>query len=121
MAKLLEIIGGLYRRFKFLAQSSKHHPADIENFKAIKTFCDTKRGELSDEDNLFKAVEICGSFIDTLARMLHREYKRKVLVIIDDYDVPLQKAVEAEEPYYDKMLEIIRQLSVSTFKQDGDP
>jgi len=41
--------------------------------------------------------------------------------MIDEYDVPLQKAVVAEEPYYNKMLEIIRKISVSTFKQGSTP
>jgi hypothetical protein len=53
--------------------------------------------------------------------MLFTEYARKVIVMIDEYDVPLQKAVVAEEPYYNKMLEIIRKISVSTFKQGSIP
>ena len=53
--------------------------------------------------------------------MLFKEYERKVIVMIDEYDVPLQKAVVAKEPYYNKMLEIIRKLSVSTFKQGSTP
>ena len=49
--------------------------------------------------------------------MLYREYGRKVIVIIDEYDVPLQKAVIAKEPYYDEMLNIIRILSGNIFKK----
>ena len=52
--------------------------------------------------------------------MLFKEYGRKILVILDEYDVPLQKSIIAKEPYYDRMLEIIRQISVHTFKQNPD-
>lgn len=53
--------------------------------------------------------------------MLFIEYDKPVIVMIDEYDVPLQKSVVAEEPYYNKMLEIIKQISVTTFKQSSDP
>ena len=89
--------------------------------KYIKSFSKTKRSKLLEKNNLNEAVEICCSFISTLAEMLFKEYKRKVIVMIDEYDVPLQKAVVAEEPYYNKMLEIIRKISVSTFKQGSIP
>ncbi len=35
--------------------------------------------------------------------------------------MPLQKAVVAKEPYYDEMLSIIRSISISVFKQQGNP
>ena len=118
---LLGIIAELYERFLFLRESVKLSEERINQFNEIYSFCTTKYKKLSDPDNLNEAIVICGSFLATLAEMLYREYGRKILVIIDEYDVPLQKAVIAKEPYYDDMLEIIRKISVTTFKQNPDP
>ena len=118
---LLGIIAELYERFLFLRESVKQSDERIKQFNEIYSFCTTKYKKLSDPDNLNEAIVICGSFLATLAEMLYREYGRKILVIIDEYDVPLQKAVIAKEPYYDDMLEIIRKISVTTFKQNPDP
>ena len=118
---LLGIIAELYERFLFLRESVKQLEDRIKQFNDIYSFCTTKYKKLSDPDNLNEAIVICGSFLATLAEMLYREYERKILVIIDEYDVPLQKAVIAEEPYYNKMVEIIRKISVTTFKQNPDP
>ena len=118
---LLGIIAELYDRFLFLRESVKQSDERIKQFNAIYSFCTAKYNKLSEPDNLNEAIVICGSFLATLAEMLYREYGRKILVIIDEYDVPLQKAVIAKEPYYDDMLEIIRKISVTTFKQNPDP
>ena len=118
---LLGIIAELYERFLFLRESVKLSEERIKQFNEIYFFCTNKYNKLSDSDNLNEAIVICGSFLATLAEMLYREYGRKILVIIDEYDVPLQKAVIAEEPYYNKILEIIRKISVTTFKQNPDP
>ena len=118
---LLGIIAELYDRFLFLRESVKQSEERINQFNVIYSFCTAKYNKLSEPDNLNEAIVICGSFLATLAEMLYREYGRKILVIIDEYDVPLQKAVIAKEPYYDDMLEIIRKISVTTFKQNPDP
>ena len=47
---------------------------------------------------------------------MYKEYHRKVIIFIDEYDVPLQKALLAKDPYYDQMLDIIRAIFSQTFK-----
>ena len=121
LSSFLGVVSELYSRFYFLTESSKQIKTDKEALQQIYDFCKFKRGKLSEDNNLEEAVDICSSFITTLAQMLYREYDRKILLLIDEYDVPLQKAVIAKEPYYDEMLEIIRKISVSTFKQNPDP
>ena len=117
---LVYIIGKLYENFLFLLQSSKISDGNKLFFKRIYDFVKEKSGLLQDPNLLSTAVFFCGKFIPTLADLLHRHYGRQVLIIIDEYDVPLQKAVVAEKPYYEKMLAIIRDISVNTFKQDPD-
>ena len=119
--KILTKIALLYKYFLFLADSRKIPQAQKDLFLSIYNFCFKHKGELKNDALLDKAISYCGTFIPTLADMLYTEYDRQVLILIDEYDVPLQKAVVAQEPYYDKMLGIIRDISVNTFKQDPDP
>ena len=121
VSSLLGIISDLYERFLFLRESSRQSAEIKERFSYIYGFSTTKFSGLKQSGNLDEAVDVCSSFIPTLAQMLFREYGKQVLVLIDEYDVPLQKAVIAKEPYYDEMLEIVRKISVTTFKQNPDP
>ena len=117
LSALLKIVAEQYDKFSFLIQSHKQDVDDLKNYKYIKSFSKTKRSKLLEKNNLNEAVDICCSFISTLAEMLFKEYERKVIVMIDEYDVPLQKAVVAEEPYYNKMLEIITRVSENYFSK----
>ena len=121
VSQLLYKVGLLYNEFDFLTKSSKQDPSDIESFLNNKDFCKNKKDELYEPQNLTKAISILGTAIPQIASMLYKEYGRKVIVIIDEYDVPLQKAVIAKEPYYDDMLSIIRTLSGNIFKKDNEP
>ncbi len=121
ISQLLYKIGMLYEEFSFLINSAKQDSDDIKNFKDNKEFCRTRRGDLYDLQNLQKAKSIIVTAISVLGEMLYKEYVRKVIVIIDEYDVPLQKAAVAEEPYYSQMLDIIRTISGNTFKMDSQP
>ena len=121
VCSFLEAIGELYQRFIFLTRSSRLVGSLKKKFSLILDFCNLEFGNLSDSNTLSKAVSICTSFISTLAQMLYIEYGRSVIVIIDEYDVPLQKAVSAQTPYYDDMLEIIKKISVTVFKQNAEP
>ena len=121
VSQLLYKIGMIYDEFSFLINSSKQDTDDINNFRENKKFCITRANDLYELPNLQKAVSIIGRAIPGIGEMLYKEYGRKVIVIIDEYDVPLQKAVTAEEPYYSKMLDIIRTISGNTFKKDNLP
>ena len=121
VSQLVYKIGMLYHEFLFLTESSKQTTSDIEDFEKNYNFCTTKYDELDDPSILNKAISILGKSIPKIGAMLYQEFGRKVIVIIDEYDVPLQKAVIAEEPYYNKMLEIIRTISGNIFKKDNLP
>ena len=121
LSQIIFKIAGLYERFAFLSQSTKLSQDDIQQFLHYKKFCKTTSGSFNSDELLDQALFISGTFIPVLASLLFKEYGKKVIVIIDEYDVPLQKAVSAQTPYYDKMLELIKQISVNTFKQEADP
>ena len=114
-------ISDLYRNFIFLEDSTKINTYDRKTFSSYLDFCNHVFLDLKDDNVLSTAEYIIWNFIPFLGTMLHQEFNRKVLIIIDEYDVPLQKAVVAEEPYYDKMLENIKQISIRTFKENSHP
>ena len=121
LSQLILKIAEIYEKFSFLTKSNKLSDSSIQNYVDNLEFCNTKQEELANPENCQKAIVICSSFISKIAFMLHKEFDRKVIVIIDEYDVPLQKAMVAKDPYYEDMLNIIRKLSSNTFKQNPDP
>lgn len=56
------------------------------------------------------------SALDTLLRMMKAHYKREVILLIDEYDVPLAKA--SDNGYYENMLEVIRSLLSMVWKSN---
>ena len=121
LSQLLYKVGMLYDEFKFLIKSPKQSEVDIRNFNDCFEFSLTMTDKLDEERNLDQAVMIIEKAIAQIGMMLYKEYGRPVLVIIDEYDVPLHKAVTAREPYYDEMLNVIRVISGNTFKKDNLP
>ena len=116
----LRIIRNIYFEFEFLTESSKISPSNRDTFIQYLDFANQISIDLDQEDILSTAEAIIQDFIPLLGSMLHREFGRKVLIIIDEYDVPLQKALIAKEPYYDEMLEIIKHITNATFKENYD-
>ena len=54
----------------------------------------------------------------TLMRMLHAHYGRKVILLIDEYDVPLDKA--NDNGYYREMVNFLRGFLGEAFKTNPD-
>ena len=77
--------------------------------------CDTVNG---DDKQLFREMMAQASSLanikdslKTITRMMHAAYGKPVILLIDEYDVPLAKANEqdrAENCYYQKMANVIR-------------
>lgn len=88
-------------RFDFLAESSKLTLSD----KA-------KLQQLIDGDFVKKAF--LSSSLKLLTRLLSKHYDRQVIVLVDEYDVPLDKAYQ--KGYYPEMVELVRSLLSQTLK-----
>ncbi len=78
-------------RFSFLRSSDKLDDVDREIYRQLQTRC----GEVSES-------------LLQLSRLLFKHYGKKVIILIDEYDVPLQKA--EQNGYYQKMAELMSQL-----------
>lgn len=103
--KLKSSIAGLCIAHAYLESSDKVDPADAEVFKKLKF-------KEADDDEVQNALLI-------LTRMLNAHYGRQVILLIDEYDVPLAKAHDADKEskdYYPKMLEAVRGFMSSALK-----
>lgn len=86
---LMEAVVRLYKEHYYLLDSEKVNDLDKEKFIRVA------RGEVSD-------TELKNSLL-TLMLMLREYYNKPVILLIDEYDVPLAKASECQ--YYEHGLE----------------
>ena len=103
---LRRIIGKEAMRFQFLMQSDQLTEMEHNQYEALITT--DKTGAFIMSDELLK------DSLQTLSQLLKKHYKQSVVVLIDEYDVPLDKAYQSG--YYDSMVELISILFGNTFK-----
>ena len=60
-------------------------------------------------------VELQGA-LKLLSRLLYKEYEKPVILLVDEYDVPLQSAYV--KGYYDKAIEFLKSFYNTTFKDN---
>lgn len=105
LAALRRVIGNESRRFGFLAESNRLDSNDKELFYGLTSI---KNGNfLMTDDILVDSLRI-------LTELLEKHYGQKVILLIDEYDVPLDKAFQAG--YYDKMVSLIRNILGNALK-----
>ncbi|MGO5164152.1 AAA family ATPase [Fusicatenibacter saccharivorans] len=97
--KLLKLVALEADRFDFLKNSDKLTDNEKQRYGALVRMQDGKYA--MDEDTLESALQ-------TLAELLYRHYGQKVIILIDEYDVPLDKAYQ--NGYYREMVSMIRSL-----------
>lgn len=95
--RLTELIAGEAERFAFLAQSDKL----TENEKSLYHGLTAVR-----EGRYALAGEVLASALQTLSKLLAKHYGQKTVMLLDEYDVPLDKAFQ--NGYYQEMVALIR-------------
>ncbi len=103
-ALLVKIINEEARRFQFLFQSERLTDIDKKVFKGLL------------EPGMEEAVLVYS--IRELTELLRKHYGREVIVLIDEYDVPLAKA--NERGYYDEMTDLIRNFFGNALKTNDN-
>lgn len=98
-AALRRVIGREALRFSFLEESDKLLYSEKEIYRAL---INIEAGSFTMED------ELLVDSIHTLSQLLARHFNQKVIILLDEYDVPLDKAFQ--NGYYDEMLSLIRNL-----------
>ena len=95
--RLAELIAGEAERFAFLAQSDKL----TENERSLYCGLTAVR-----EGRYALADEVLVSALQLLSRLLSKHYGQKTIILLDEYDVPLDKAFQ--NGYYKEMVSLIR-------------
>lgn len=108
MRQLGGIIYNEAGRFKFLRDDTSLDRVERQEYESFFT---------RDEDStpMLSKRTIC-SCLDVLSSLLYKHYGQEVIILIDEYDVPLDAAYRGG--YYDKMVGIIRAMFGSVFKSN---
>lgn len=96
---LVEIIAKEARRFSFLLDSDKLTSDEKDHYRAIT---DKECGQYTMSEMVFP------SSLQVLSELLCKHYEQKTIILIDEYDVPLDKAFQ--NGYYREMVALIRGL-----------
>ena len=105
---LRTLIGDEARRFGCLRTSTELSDEDKEAYAQLTKVGSAQGGVYTMTEN------IAAASLKTLSRLLHKHYGQKVILLIDEYDVPLDKAFQAG--YYDEMVNLIRNLFGNALK-----
>lgn len=95
----VRIMGKEVNRVSFLADSDKLTQIEREQYEGLTIM---KNGRLAfDKEKLISSLQL-------LSQLLYKHYGKKVVILIDEYDVPLDKAFQ--NGYYNEMVSLIRGL-----------
>ncbi len=99
---LTALIADLCKKYSFLADSERINAEDRNIFRALMA----RKADIIEIKNC----------IHTLTRMMNAYYGKPVILLIDEYDVPLAKA--SDFGYYDDMLDVVRALFSKALKSN---
>lgn len=95
--RLTELIAKEAERFGFLADSDRLSENEKKMYQALTALSDGRY--TMDELLLVSAIQ-------TISQLLYRHYGQKIILLMDEYDVPLDKAFQ--HGYYREMVSLIR-------------
>ena len=104
-AALRRLIGNEALRFYYLSDSPELLPDEKKTYQAL---IHVEDGKFTMDD------EMLVDSLRTLSQLLSKHFSQKVILLIDEYDVPLDKAFQAG--YYDEMIVLIRNLFSNALK-----
>lgn len=95
---------------KEIADLAEHPAIDNDDRKIFAKL----KAKSADEDDVKNSLK-------TIMRMFHAVYGKKVILLIDEYDVPLAKASEkndSQNTFYASMLDVLRGIMGTTLKDN---
>ena len=105
---LVQLIGREAKRFSFLQNSPQLSVDEQEQYKSLIAI---KNGKHWMDKGLL------ASSLIVLSQLLCQHYGQKVIILIDEYDVPLDKAFQSG--YYREMVSLIRSLFGQALKTNS--
>lgn len=107
-AALRTIIGSEAMRFQFLKESEKLSNEEKEAYRRLIQIG-------SGEGGLYAMTEeVAAVSLKVLSQLLAKHCGQKAILLVDEYDVPLDKAFQAG--YYEEMVDLIRNLLGNVLK-----
>lgn len=100
--RLVVQISNLYKNYTYLLDCDKIDPDDRQ------IFLDLKAGK-AEKAQVFQALR-------TLMRMLQIYHQKKVILLLDEYDVPIAKA--SSNGYYNQMLDVMKGIMSTALKDN---
>ena len=97
--KICQMISELYSRFTFLLDTDQCKDGDREYFYRVDPHMDDVDASMS---------------IHYLAKLMCQYYGKKVIILLDEYDTPMQEAYV--KGYWNELVDFTRSLFNSTFK-----
>ncbi len=104
-------IGNEALRFQFLSESPRLSERERAQYKQLINV------DTSGRHGFLMTEEVLANSLYTLCACLHKHYGRKTILLIDEYDVPLDKAQQAG--YYDDMVSLIRNMFGQALKTNA--
>lgn len=95
-------ISNLYKEHAYLLESEDMDPDDRTLFKELKSGSAGK-------------IQV-GQSLHTLIRLMRDYYQKPVILLLDEYDVPMAKA--SSNGYYDQMLDIMKEIMSTALKDN---
>ena len=105
---LRTVIGNEAGRFRFLRNSDRLTDDEKEAYAQLTEVGSSQGGIYTMTEKMAEAS------LKTLSQLLARHYDQRVILLIDEYDVPLDKAFQSG--YYDEMVSLIRNLLGNALK-----
>ena len=103
--RLTELVAAEAERFLFLSDSKKLSENEKSRYQALISL---------DHGRYTMDETILVSSLQLLSQLLYRHYGQKTIILIDEYDVPLQSAYQNN--YYDEMVDFLRSVFSSALK-----
>ncbi len=97
--RICRIIADLYRQFDFLLDSEKLNERDRELYRIVSA-------DMEDY--------VAAESLNALSSLLMRHYGKKVIILLDEYDTPMQEAYI--DGYWEELVAFIRNLFNAAFK-----
>lgn len=97
--KICDLIAQLYFKFDFITESNALIKEEVNLYKKIMNHMDYVDATLS---------------LNYLSGFLYKYYGKKVIILLDEYDTPMQEAFV--DGYWDELVTFTRSLFNSTFK-----
>ena len=108
VAALRTVIGNEAGRFRFLRESSKLDEDDKNSYNQLVNV------EIRGNTKYDMSDAVLTDSLQTLSLLLYKHYGQKVILLIDEYDVPLDKAFQSG--YYDEMVSLLHNLLGNALK-----